>query len=470
MIGRKEPHSRLRDFLRTPGPALAWITGSPRVGTTSLARSGTRDLGAVWLRGSSLPAEVAGLTTSDSLREQLGDAAVSTAAQDSAAQDGPWARLFGLLRAASRLPHPPILVLDGVDPLLQDRRFVRGLEDFWSDLRAHGRRQLIVFTGTGRHLPEGWSPGGDGPRPTWVTIPLAPLRLREVAEVVPGWSPLECVAVHALVGGLPDFWSRVDPRLRPETNLCRLLLAPQGPCRGLAESLLPAPVLDNPRSLALLHALARGAESWGDLRRVAGVFRSSSELGPYVKGLVQAGLVRAERSLDASPRSRSRRYRLVHPLHGFWFGSVLPRLAELDGGAVPSRVLAERIGPEIDSVVQRFLPPLVRDFLVHHGAERFPAAAREAGAAWGDGYDLEVAATLHSGAVVYGHVHWTAPPPSQAMDRLGEEIRLARYGFGREARLRFLMVREEPHHELARRSARITGASLLSPADLVGPR
>ncbi len=473
MIGRESELERLGRFLAGPGPALAWITGFSGSGSTALVRAATRETGALWLRGSSLPPELAGREAEAGLREQVGDVADPEIPAPGEEAAGPWRGTFRRLHAAARRPQPPTLVLDRAHLLLQDRRFVRGLEALWSDLRAHGRRQHLLIASTGAAVPEGWVRGGDGqgdgPRPGGAEIVLGPLRLREVAAAVPDWSALECITLYGLVGGLPGFWSRVDSRVRPETNLSRLLLGPEASCRGLADGLLPPTIGESRRSLALIHALARGAGSWGELRTGAAVFRSSSELGPYMKGLVDADLVEVDRSLDASPRSRSRRYRLVHPLLAFWFGTVRPRLAELDAGAPPNPVLSERLAPEIPGLLQRVLPRLGQEFLTHHGDERLPARAREAGAVWGDGYDLEVAGTLHSGAAVYGHVHWAGPAPSpESMDRLGDEIRSARYGFGREARLRLLLLREEPHHDLARRTAQIPGAYLLGPSDLVG--
>lgn len=476
MLGRSEARAILARFLAAPGPALLAVSGCPRVGKSHLLREATVGHSSVWLRGSGLPAPLLGQELERALREQVpGETAAgepaAPAGQDS---DSPWSGTFAWLHHLSRLPRPPVLVLDAADHLLRDRRFMREMGLLAAALRAQARQLhlllgvedpgLLEAAGLPRTAGEGTLLGLDARH-----LPLPPLSLREAAAAVPPWAPEEVVTVYGLVGGLPDLWSRMDPSVRPATNLTRLLLAPDAPLRDLPGRMVPEGSTRSERSLALIRALARGATTWGELRKEASVFRSSSELGPYMKGLADTGVVEVSASLDAGPRTRNRRYALAHPLLAFWHGAVHPRLAELESGAPPLRILGDRIGPEIPRLVARALPAMVREYLRVHGSEQLPAVAREAGAAWGDGYDLDVAGTLASGPAFYGHVHWDGPvPPAAALDTLGQEIRAARYGFGKEARLRLLILRQAPTHDLARRAAQLPGAFLLGPADLVG--
>lgn len=476
MIERRHPNQAIRHFLSGPGPALMLVRGAPRTGKTSLLRRVAGRPDALWLRGGVLPAPLLARELSESLQAQtaLGAGDMEPSA-GSGIPEGPWRPVFLLLDAVSRYPHPPAIVVDDADPLLRDRRFLRDLGEWAGELRAHGRQVHLLMAARGASLPEELglpAQGGHG-RILGLDaehLPLGLLSLGEAAEAVPDWAPEDVVTVFGLLGGAPDAWGRIDPGVRPSTNLSRLLLSPEAPLRGLADLLVPAPVAGNERFLSLLRAMAGGSATWGELRDAAGIFRSSSELGPYMKGLQDAELVEASRSLDAAPRSRSRRYSLRHAFLAFWHAAVRPRLPALDGGDPPGRVLADEILPEIPGLVARSLPAMVRAWLESDGDRRFPGRAREAGAAWGDGYDMEVAGTLVSGAAVYGHLHWRAQPPPDAMDRLVDEIRAARYGFGREARLPFLLVREQPSHELSRRAARIPGAVVLRPGDLVERR
>lgn len=471
MNTRLKEIASLRAFLEEPAPSILMLVGRPRSGRSWLLRQGTAGRDVVRVRGSGLPAPVLARELARSVQEQLPELAREE--ETGAAPvtgESPWSPLFRALQPAARRPLPITVVVDDADPLLRDRRFVRDLGLFFADLRAHARQVRVVLAVDGDPSPlageehaDRWLPGLE-PR----HLPLHPLTLREAASAVPDWSAEDVVTVFGLVGGLPDFWSRVDGSVRPSTNLARLLLSPDAPLRGLPDALLPEASRRSERDLALVRALAAGAATWGELRREAGVFRTSSELGPYVKGLVDGGVAAVSASLDSGPRSRGRRYRLIHPLLALWHRSVHPRLAELDGGAAPGRVISERMGSEIPVLVARALPGMVGSWLEEYGRERFPAGAREVGSLWGEGYEIPVAATLTSGAAVYGRLHWTEAPASDALDDLLRQVRVTRYGFGREARLPLLLTREEPGHELSRRAAQVAGAVLLRPGDLVG--
>ena len=476
MLGRNTEMSRIERFLESPGPALFLICGGPRTGKTRLLREAVGRPEAVWIRGTALPAPVLARDIARSLVRQIDQPAAGhgvPAASGPGGAAGPWQPVFQVLERLSALPHPPPVVLDRADDLLRDRRFVRGVEEWTAELRAHGRRAHLVLAVSDPSLPEalGLPPGARTGRLLGLDatrLDLGPLSLREVGDAAPDWSAEEVVSVYGLVGGLPDFWSRLDPGVRPGTNLVRLVLGPDAPLRELARTLLGQPQGVNERTRSLVRALARGARSWGGLRQEAGAFRSSGELGPYMRRLQDSGVASAFRSLDAPPRSRDRRYGLLHPFMAFWHGAVRPALQELDGGSTPGRVFNDLISPHLPGLVTRALPGMVQDYLEAHGDERFPGVARESGGAWGEGYDIEVAATLVSGVAVYGHLHWSDPAPPDAMDRLLGEIRAARYGFGREARIPFLLLRHAPDHDLARRAARVPGAVLLRPGDLLG--
>jgi hypothetical protein len=291
--------------------------------------------------------------------------------------------------------------------------------------------------------------------------------LREAASCAPGWAPRECVESYALVGGFPPFWSMVDSSTRAGTNMARLLLTPGAPLRRAAWHILASRIAVNARILGVVHALAVGNSTWGNVRRAAGAFRTSSELGPYMKTLQDAGLVDSRRSLDAPPQSRRTRYALRHPLLRFWYGVAHPHLAVLDGLTPAREAWRDLLAQSRRDAVSRGLPAVVRQYLECCGQDRFGGAAREAGALWGDDFEIPVAGTLTTGAVLYGAIQWRGRGTA-ALDRLLVEMRRTRYGFGRENRIPFVVVRDPPSHDLARRIARVDGGTTLTAADLVG--
>jgi hypothetical protein len=275
------------------------------------------------------------------------------------------------------------------------------------------------------------------------------------------------LSAYALFGGEPAIWDRLDPQVRLSTNVSRLLLQPGAPLRHFVEGRYPVPGRTPERATALIHALAHGAREWGELRSAAGVFRTSSELGPYVKALRDVGLVEARRSLDAGPDSRNRRYRLRPALLQTWHTLIRPHLAEIDGGVSPTRVWKEHLRPGIPALVARRLPELVAAYLVEHGDERFRARARETGGLWGHGVDVPVAGILTNGSVVYASTSW-ADPGEDGLRKLSRQVAETRYGYGRASRILAIFSARPVAWSVQRSVARRPEALLLRPSDLLG--
>jgi hypothetical protein len=359
-----------------------------------------------------------------------------------------------------------VLVWDRADGLLRDPRWREMLASAWGELRVRARPIHLVFIVREPPSPDTLdflsAPGAPLER-----LHLTPLGLRAATAGFEAWSPLRRLVAYALLGGEPTIWDRLDPQLRLSTNLIRLLLEPGAPLRSFADTRYPLPGRNPERALALVDALARGAREWGELKDEARAFRTSSELGPYVKALREAGLVRARQSLDSGPGTRNRRYALGAPLLQSWHALFRPHLADLDGGLSPAGIWREHIGPEIPGLVARRLPDLLSAYLHRHGEERFLARARETGALWGGGIEIPVAGTLVNGAVVYGSTSWR-DPGEEALGRLGRAVAETRYGYGRQSRIMVLFAAQPVAWKVERSVARQPYALLLGPGDLAG--
>jgi hypothetical protein len=287
---------------------------------------------------------------------------------------------------------------------------------------------------------------------------LAPLSLRSVERVLPGLPPRDRVRAAVATGGLPARLAHLPGASALLPALASAWLEPGAPLGDDGLRRLAGDLQSPARYLALLVAMAHGARSWRELRQTAAGVDSGAEIGPYLARLESLGRVRTRRSLDAGPRSRRRRYEIADPGLTFWLRTVLPRRSASLGapGGDDGPVSAyEAVGRELDQQVEAALPGLVRRHLLLHGEEILPARAREIGGLWGTGYEIPVAGTLRSGAVVYGLTRWSGPPMDEPLDdRLQRGIRETRYGFGREARIRLLVSVPGFTPALRRRAAR----------------
>jgi AAA+ ATPase superfamily predicted ATPase len=212
----------------------------------------------------------------------------------------------------------------------------------------------------------------------------------------------------------------------------------------------------------VLRSLALGAREWAEVLAWTPDLASGGQLAPYLAKLQQLGLVEGEGPLDARPGARSRRYRLVDPFLGFWHRFVLPHLSQLAEGQA-QKVWRQHVRPHLDEYAAQLFPIVCRQYLERHSEHPLLGRARTLGGLWGDGYDIDPAGTLRTGAAFYGKTFWERGRITEIEDEnLQEEMRGTRYGFGKEARLRLLFSTGGFSPGLLRRGARSDVMHLIS--------
>jgi len=298
---------------------------------------------------------------------------------------------------------------------------------------------------------EATPPGAGDPPP--LHIRLGPLSFRAATHLLPGSEPSDLLRAYAVFGGMPGHLRHLDRGASLITNLRRLVLDPSAPLADRPLSVLEAAAQTPTRYAAILAALSGGEADWSSVHAGIPDLTASGQVAPYLKRLEDLGLVEVRRSLDASPRSRGRRYRITDPYISFWYRFILPHRERLlrEGG---EDLLASRIRPELDNHVRSVLPEVCRQHMTMDVMETLGANARECGSLWGSEYDIPVAGMLSTGGAFYG-----TPVPAdgdgmEVLRRLDHDIRETRYGFGRERRLRVLFSSESVPAAVQREAAR----------------
>ncbi|NNF26113.1 MAG: hypothetical protein HKN73_02675 [Gemmatimonadetes bacterium] len=377
---------------------------------------------------------------------------------------------------------PMILVLHRPNLLAQaNRQFWAELGKAWVAVRKAGTRSALLLAqeehGLASSLGGAESPFALpaeelGPAPhngplERVTVPLrSPW---DMAAAGSPWTGPDLLTAWSLLGTNPERWRSASTRRDPRSAVRDLILGRAGPYEP-PDALLGRLVQTPHRYASMLRALARGAHSRRELSKAvdrASTSRSAS--GPYLRRLMELGLVSPLRPLDAGPRSRKSRYRLTDPHEALWWAWIHALGARIRTDAHPEPLWARAVGPRIQGHQVATLSSAVEAFLRNSASDRFGAPPREVGPLWGDGYDFPVAATLRNGAVCYAHIHaGTSAAGLEELARLEDQMREVRYGFGRQARLRLLVSLTGFRDGLRREAARSPLIQLIGAAELAG--
>lgn len=456
-VGRSRELGALRRALDAPLASHLSVVGLPGVGKTRLVRHALSGFAAVYHRVSPLPEPRQREALARTLAETLGAEAPSGVTSDVPS----WDDIFAALAPSVPEGRPSVLVVDDAHRWDESRaRFRVPLARALARARRDGRAVHVVLVS-----PEPLSGGLPDESPA-LELTLHPLPFRAASALLPGETALERFRAWTVFGGIPAHLAHVDRDASLEANIRRLILARDGALTEAPLVLLERAFQNPTRYAAILVALAPGEGDWGAVHAGVPDLTASGQAAPYLKRLEEVGLLEARRSLDASPGTRSRRYRIRDPFTAFWFRFVLPhrhRFAE--GGAATA--LMGAIRPELSRHAATLLPEACREFMAHDAMELLGANARECGSLWGSGYDIPVAGTLSTGAPFYG-VPVPEDAPSGTLRALDAQVRETRYGFGRERRLRLLFTRTRAPAGLQREAARRHDVMLVGLEDLAG--
>jgi hypothetical protein len=442
-IVREGSKLRLQAFLDTPGPALARVRGPPGSGRSAFVRTCVEGReGLRWFTVLSL--DPAG---QDALLRAAWHAGEEPVPAEPSS-DGP-------LPVTDRLAQRRgvLLVVDDADLLHASPR--AAISALWTESRRQALplHLLLVERRTTADEPHAEWPA-DTPA---ADLELGPFEAPDLARALPEWSARDRLAAWAVFGGYPGRLKHLRVRERLARTIERTLLDPEGALHHEGVEVFRARFQKPERYQAIALALAQGARDWGGLREAVAAFESSSQLAPYLAALEAHGLVRVERSLDARANARNRRYRLADPFLASWHHLVLPRLGHPPGiptPALPGSTNPTSVDEVVDRRAQEAFPHACRQFLRRAPRSILPAAARQTGALWGEGYDMPVAGVLSNGAPVYGSCVWGREAVGVDADALDAQVRRTRFGFGRESRVRVVFTAGPVADELRRREAR----------------
>jgi uncharacterized protein len=457
-LGRTRELGRLRAAFDRRDASILRVTGMRGVGKSALLRRACADFSSLVFRCA--PA-------SDQAQRAALQAALGTpiAGVHDSSELKSWA---ALLQDAAEMAEPGgrgfVLVVDDAYRLAHGRsRLESPLAAVVDRARAEQRALHVVLVSHDRaslSFPKlGAFTGGD--------LHVEPLPFRSAIGLLPGSKPRDFIRSYAVFGGVPRTLGLLDPALTLSTNIRNIMLEPEADLSAVGADWLERDVQNPTRYYAVLSALSHGQADWAAVHAGVPDLTASGQVAPYVQRLEDLGVVRVSRSLDAAPRSRSRRYQVTDPFLAFWFRFGLPNL--FVSGRDPSAHFKEAIRPLQDAHTASIFPEVCRQYMEHDASEQLSSNARESGSLWGADHQIDVAGILASGAAYYGSCHWTAIPESaNPLADLDSSIRETRYGFGREARLRILFSARDLPRSVEREVARRADASMVGAEALTG--
>ncbi len=416
-IGRQRDIDELNTVLARRGAQFILVYGRRRVGKTTLILH--------WAQQSGRPVIywVATRDTPGLLRQGFMRAVWNWAhpGSQAAPRFDSWEEVF---EAAARLigDQPVILIMDEFSYAAEsDPSLSSHLQAAWDHL-FKDRQLTIVLAGS--HIGmmvEQMSYHAPLYGRFTAQLPVDPLAFPAIRDFLPRYTAAECVAVYAVVGGIPAYLEQFDGSQSLGANLKNLFMRRTGLFRSEPFILIGDVIRRETQTYeAILKAIAAGQRTPSEIGNTLDL--PASYLSPYLKQLEALRLV--ERRVPATvPRdkrrvSRNSRYHLVDPYLRFYFRFIATNLDLVEQEL--SDVLWERISDQFRAFIgATAFEDLCREWVLTQArARRLPMTPEFVGSYWAADAQVDVVAiNWYDRTILLGECKWGVDPVDRAVIR-----------------------------------------------------
>ncbi|MCD6524592.1 MAG: ATP-binding protein [Thermococcus sp.] len=217
------------------------------------------------------------------------------------------------------------------------------------------------------------------------SMKLKPLKFFHLGEFFPRASWEELVEVYGMTDGIPfyiaqvrlPFWEWLDKELKNPVSFFR----------DEVDFLLRYEFTETRTYRRILEAIALGKTTPKEIRDFTGM--KHSEITPYLRNLIETGLVVREVPITEKPNSKLGRYYVADNFLAFWFRFVYPNLSLVEEGIFDVNEIRgaynHYLGPIFEKIARQFLIELNR-------AEKLPFKFTKVGKWWRKGEEIDLVA------------------------------------------------------------------------------
>jgi len=217
------------------------------------------------------------------------------------------------------------------------------------------------------------------------SMKLKPLKFFHLREFFPRASWEELVEVYGMTDGIPFYIAQV--RLPFWEWLDRELKNPVSFFRDEVDFLLRYKFTETRTYRRILEAIALGKTTPKEIRDFTGM--RHSEITPYLRNLIETGLVVREVPITEKPNSKLGRYYVADNFLAFWFRFVYPNLSLIEEGIFDVNEIREAynhyLGPIFEKIARQFLIELNR-------GGKLPFRSTKVGKWWRKGEEIDLIA------------------------------------------------------------------------------
>ena len=237
---------------------------------------------------------------------------------------------------------------------------------------------------------------------------LKPLSFADSRAFFPDLEVQDQIERYGVLGGIPAYLERFDPKGPLAHNVVRHILSKGAPLYNEPRFLLMQELRDPHTYFSICRAVAMGRTTPNEIAQGAGL-SDRGVASRYLQTLRELHVIeRRVPTTERNPeRTRKGRYRLSDGFLRFWFRFVLPNVSALEAGD-PQQVFESKVRSHLDQHVSLAFEDIAVEHLWRLQREqRLPRQYDRIGGWWRGANEVDVVGVADAGALLLGECKWS---------------------------------------------------------------
>lgn len=226
------------------------------------------------------------------------------------------------------------------------------LQSLWDHKLKHSNL-MIVISGSSLSFMEDEILSSKNPLYGRMTgnYKLEPMPFKDAIKFFPHYSTEEKIIAYSILGGIPHYLIQFDPNISLRENVVKNILSKGAVLFNEVEYILHQEFREPAVYNTIAEAIAYGSSRFNEISERSQL--ESSKLYPYLKAMIEIGLITHEFSVTETSKNMTKRtqgeYKLTDSFFAFWYSFCYPYLSELVQGEAQT-VYEEIIQPNLHRI------------------------------------------------------------------------------------------------------------------------
>ena len=247
---------------------------------------------------------------------------------------------------------------------------------------------------------------------------ILPFDYFECADMLSNYTDEDKIILYGIVGGVPEYLSRVDNSLSVKENVEELLFNPSGRLFEEPFNLLKQELKIPQTYNGIITAIASGSSKLNEIATKTGI--ETSQCSNMLNTLISLGLVKKEYPVTEE-NTRKTLYILDDYMFKFWYRFVLPNLSRINAGL--GSIVCDEVfdGQQINQYTGYVFEHCCKQYMWRIAANNsLPFSFQKIGRWWGGNKkerreeEIDFIACSNDSAI-FGECKWTNEPVNQSV-------------------------------------------------------